>query len=65
MDLRTFMYCLIALTVLAGFRAWQEMGKTYLNPDAKTRNHRRGEDEFFRWLTLIAAIVVIVFAWYA
>jgi hypothetical protein len=41
------------------------MGKAYLNPDAKTRNHRRGEDEFFRWLTLIAAIVVIVFAWYA
>lgn len=65
MDLRTFMYCLIAFTVLAGFRAWQKMGKAYLNPDAKTRNHRRGEDEFFRWLTLIAAFVVIVFAWYA
>ena len=65
MDLQTFMYSLIAFTVLAGFRSWQKMGKSYLNPDAKSRNHRRGEDEFFRWLIVIAVIVVVVFSWYA
>jgi hypothetical protein len=65
MDLQTFLYSLIAFTVLAGFRAWQKMGKSYLNPDAKSRNHRRGEDEFFHWLIVIAAIVVAVFSWYA
>ena len=65
MDLQTFLYSLIAFTVLSGFRAWQKMGKSYLNPDAKSRNHRRGEDEFFRWLIVIAVIVVAVFSWYA
>jgi hypothetical protein len=65
MDLQTFFYSLIAFTVLAGFRAYQKMGPTYRNPDAKTRNHRLGEDEFFRWLILVATIVVIVFSWYA
>ena len=65
MDLQTFIYILIAFTVLAGFRSWQKMGKAYLNPDAKSRNHRRGEDEFFRWLVVIAVIVVVVFSWYA
>jgi hypothetical protein len=65
MDLQTFVYSLIAFTVLAGFRAYQKMGSSYLNEDAKSRNHRRGEDEFFRWLIVIAVIVVIVFAWYA
>ncbi len=65
MDLKTFLYSVIAFTILAGFRAYQKMGSTYLNPDAKSRNHRRGEDEFFRWLILVAAIVVVVFSWYA
>lgn len=65
MDLQTFFYALIGFTALAGFRAYQKMGSAYLNPDAKTRNHRRGEDEFFRWLVVITAIIVIVFAWYA
>jgi hypothetical protein len=65
MDLKTFLYSVIAVTILAGFRAYQKMGSTYLNPDAKSRNHRRGEDEFFRWLILVAAIVVAVFSWYA
>jgi len=65
MDLKTFLYSVIAFAILAGFRAYQKMGSTYLNPDAKSRNHRRGEDEFFRWLILVAAIVVAVFSWYA
>jgi hypothetical protein len=64
-ELQTFLYSVIAFTILAGFRAYQKMGNAYLNPDAKTRNHRRGEDEFFRWLVLIAIIIVLVFAWYA
>ncbi|MFM9142074.1 MAG: hypothetical protein ACKOOK_04340 [Actinomycetota bacterium] len=65
MDLKTFLLSVIAFTILAGFRAYQKMGSTYLNPDAKSRNHRRGEDEFFRWVILVAAIVVAVFSWYA
>ena len=65
MDLQTFFYSLIAFTVLAGFRACQKMGPTYRNPDAKTRNHRRGEDEFFRWLIVVAVIVVAIFSWYS
>lgn len=65
MDLQTFLYALIGFTALAAFRGYQKMGSSYLEPDAKSRNHRRGEDEFFRWLIVITAIIVIVFAWYA
>jgi len=64
MDLTTFFYALIGFTALSAFRAYQKMGRTYRNPEAKTRNHRRGEDEFFRWLILITIIAVLVFAWY-
>lgn len=64
MDLTTFFYALIGFTALAAFRAYQKMGWTYRNPEAKSRNHRRGEDEFFRWLILITIIVVLVFACY-
>ncbi|MBM3742864.1 MAG: hypothetical protein FJW46_00955 [Actinobacteria bacterium] len=65
MDLKTFLYSVIAFTILAGFRAYQKMGSAYLNPDAKSRNHRRAEDEFFRWLIVVAVIAVAVFSWYA
>ncbi|MBM3721266.1 MAG: hypothetical protein FJW47_05150 [Actinobacteria bacterium] len=65
MDLQTFFYSLIGFTALMGFRAWQKMGRTYLDPDAKSRNNRRGEDEFFRWLIVVTVIAVLVFSWYA
>ena len=65
MDLKTFLYSVIAFTILAGFRAYQKMGSAYLNPESKSRNHRRGEDEFFRWLIVVTVIAVLVFSWYA
>jgi heme/copper-type cytochrome/quinol oxidase subunit 2 len=64
MDLTTFFYALIGFTVLAGIRAYQKMGRTYLNPEAKSRPHRRGEDQLFNWLILITIIIVLVMAWY-
>ena len=65
MDLQTFFYSFIGFTALMGFRAWQKMGRSYLDREAKTRNPRRGEDEFFRWLAVVTVIAVLVFSWYA
>ncbi len=64
MDLTTFFYALIGMFALAGFRAYQRMGSSYRNPEAKSRNLKRGEDQFFRWLALVVVIIVLVMAWY-
>lgn len=64
MDLTTFLYALIAFTALMALRGYQKLGKSYRDPEAKSRNHKRGEDQFFYWLIPIAAIIVMVLAWY-
>jgi hypothetical protein len=64
MDLTTFFYALIGFTALAAIRSYQKMGPSYRNLEAKTRNHRRGEDQFFKWLVVVVVIIVLVMAWY-